>query len=204
MATKTIALIASKGGSGKSTLAAVLATRAAQESKKVALIDLEPQQSLATWWRLRGQPDNPKLHESCGDIGDDITDLEEARWQWVIIDTPPAMMSRIEAAIKAADFCLIPVRSSIFDVAAIKAVVDLCQDNNKPYAFVMNAVDPKWGKLVTSSIAALKQFGPVLEGQLRYRSAYTAALNTGESAAEHRKDAAEEVDALWSEIKSMM
>ena len=52
--TNVIVLCATKGGVGKTTLASALAVRAAEESKRVALIDLDSQPSLSGWWDRRG------------------------------------------------------------------------------------------------------------------------------------------------------
>jgi chromosome partitioning protein len=49
-----IAVVNSKGGVGKTTLCAALAVRAAKDGKRVVLVDLDPQQSLAEWFNLRG------------------------------------------------------------------------------------------------------------------------------------------------------
>jgi hypothetical protein len=93
------------------------------------------------------------------------------------------MMDRIEAAIRAADVVLIPVRASIFDVEAIAPVTEVCKDYGKTYAFVLSHADPKW-KLLPATIDALSDYGPVLAEQLRYNQAYATALTVGKTAAE--------------------
>jgi chromosome partitioning protein len=61
---RVITLASTKGGTGKTTLSSALAVRAAEESKRVALLDLDPQESLASWWTRRGRTKNPKLFEA--------------------------------------------------------------------------------------------------------------------------------------------
>ena len=91
-----IAFAATKGGVGKTTLATALAVRAAKESKKVALLDLDPQESTAAWCdRRKGA--NPKLFELDA-TAEAIELLASEGWRWVFIDTGPA---RIEQRLDA-------------------------------------------------------------------------------------------------------
>ena len=56
-----IGICNTKGGVGKSTIAASLAVRAAKDSPRVALVDLDPGEGLTKWWRRRGSPENPSV-----------------------------------------------------------------------------------------------------------------------------------------------
>jgi cellulose biosynthesis protein BcsQ len=57
-----VAFANTKGGCAKTTLIANLGVRAASDGANVALLDYDPQQSLARWWELRGdQLFNPRL-----------------------------------------------------------------------------------------------------------------------------------------------
>jgi len=140
MTARTIALAAAKGGVAKSTIASALAVQAVSEGARVALVDAEPQASLGLWWERRGEPDNPGMFTVDDDrgLGRAVAKLRAGPWDYVIVDTPPAMMDRIEAAIRAADVVLIPVRASIFDVEAISPVTEVCKDYGKTYAFVLS------------------------------------------------------------------
>ena len=110
MKTRTIVVASSKGGSGKTTALANLAVRATQESQRVALLDVDPQQSLARWWELRGSPDNPKLITNnggaCDDPTTDVPILQQRGWQWIFIDSPPAMMDKLGLSIAVADLVI--------------------------------------------------------------------------------------------------
>jgi chromosome partitioning protein len=63
---RVVTLAGTKGGIGKTTLCSALAVRAAEDRDKVALIDLDPQESLTSWWTRRGKTKNPKLYEQRG------------------------------------------------------------------------------------------------------------------------------------------
>ena len=70
---RVISLVSLKGGVGKSTLAAALAVRAARESKRVAMVDLDPQASLDAWWKRRGKGENPTIFGNASTAGDAVT-----------------------------------------------------------------------------------------------------------------------------------
>jgi chromosome partitioning protein len=96
---KTLAVAASKGGSGKTTIASALAARASKEGLRVAMMDLNADQgNLTQWWMLRGQPMNPRLILDIENVPEDVKMLEAAKFDWLIIDTPPAEMDLIEQA----------------------------------------------------------------------------------------------------------
>jgi MinD superfamily P-loop ATPase len=86
---------------------------------------------------MRGKPENPLL------IRDDVEPGSAKRklageCDWLFLDTAPAMMDQVELAVEAADFVLIPVLASAFDLMAARAVLALCGDHDKPFAFVLN------------------------------------------------------------------
>ena len=70
---KLVIFASSKGGAGKTTLAAAVSVEAAKKHS-VAVLDLDPQQSLARWHDTRGAPDvegEPVLLEaSCNLVAD--------------------------------------------------------------------------------------------------------------------------------------
>lgn len=204
-----LALASGKGGTGKSTLSAAMAVCALQEGGRVAMIDMEPQSSLTLWWRLRGKPTNPDVVDGSGtDPQDDVPTLKIEGYTHIIIDTPPTFIDRIGDAIAAADVVLIPFKASVFDLAAIRAVVDLCKQQSKPFAFVSTDHEPKWQKLNASAAAAVKRMGPLLGDHTTHRAAYPAALNLGKSAAEHpdsrqAREAADELSGIWAAAKKL-
>ena len=74
-----IAVVNTKGGVGKTTLAAALAVRAAQESKRVAMVDMDPQKSLVEWWARRGRSENPTIFEGADTARDAVEALSLQR-----------------------------------------------------------------------------------------------------------------------------
>lgn len=201
---RVVALAASKGGVGKTTLSSALAVRAAAEGNKVALIDADPSASLEGWWELRGTPDNPKLlGVPCSAEGLGLVVAEG--WDWVFIDTPPALVDEIEQAVSIADLVLIPTRASALDLQALDHIREIVRAQEKPHAYVLNAVEP--GARITASAAAvLRREGTLLEPLIAYRRAYIAAMTAGRSGPEVERGGgcASEIDGLWASVKKMV
>ena len=61
--------------------------------------------------------------------------------------TAPAGIEEIERAIIAADFVLVPVTASIFDLSAVRTTVDICREQDKSFAFVLSREHPQRSKL---------------------------------------------------------
>jgi chromosome partitioning protein len=200
---KTIAIASAKGGVGKSTITSALAVRASLESLRVALMDLNVDQgNLTQWWITRGQPMNPRLVTEIENIPEDVKALAAAGYEWLLIDGPPGEMDLIEQAVVVADFVLVPVKASIFDVNSIDAVVLMCATHDKPFAFVLSDVDAKFASLNAQIVKAMEAEGPLLRGQVSHRMPYAQALTVGKSGPELKKELAVEIDTLWLEIKA--
>jgi|SRR5581483_1705624 len=206
MSTKVIVIASTKGGSAKSSVATALAVCAASEGDKVTLVDADPQQSAGFWWDRRGKPDNPDLVtvHSERELARAIGRLHADNRDWVIVDSPPALIERVEAAIELADFVLIPARPSMFDAEAVSPAVELCQEAGRPFAFVVTHADARW-KLLSGFIDALKDFGPVLAEHMSYSDVYASAVTAGKTGPEMRgkagSEAREEIAALWKAVK---
>jgi chromosome partitioning protein len=77
-----------KGGSGKSTLTAHLAAQVHRRSRRILLIDSDPQGSLTLWHKMRGSGD-PPLCTATEAVADLIKTAGLWGYEWVFIDTPP-------------------------------------------------------------------------------------------------------------------
>jgi chromosome partitioning protein len=203
----TIAVASTKGGSGKSTITTALAVQAAKEGDRIALLDWEPQSSLTLWWSMRGKPDNPRL------IRDDVEPAAALRklageCDWLFLDTAPAMMDQVELAVQAADFILIPVLASAFDLVAARTVVSLCGEHDRRFAFVLNRGNPRRELLHSSAAVHLRKLGVMLVEHVQDRAAYVSALNKGLKGPEHpdarqAREARVEIEALWAAVKKL-
>src|SRR5438128_3053965 len=87
---KVIAVASQKGGSGKTTLAGHIAVQAERAGDgPVALVDTDPQGSLAEWWNAR-QAETP-VFAATGVVrlADDIRRMRALGMRLLVIDTPP-------------------------------------------------------------------------------------------------------------------
>ena len=100
-----VALVSTKGGVGKTTLSGHIAVEAERSGVgPVALIDMDPQGSLAHWWNARERSTPLFVESAHGRIGPDLVRLGELGIALTIIDTPPAPFNIIEAAARLSRF----------------------------------------------------------------------------------------------------
>ena len=97
---------------------------------------------------------------------------------------------------------LIPVRASELDIAACKAVVDLCIRRRKPFAFILVQVDtrPAFRKINDAAVATLQEIGRVLPVMFTMNKAYVASIADaklrGKSGFEIDKSLEPEIEAI--------
>ena len=197
-----IAIVNSKGGTGKTTLASALAVRAAQDSRRVAMVDLDPQLSLVEWWERRGRPKNPVILTGVDRADEALDRLEQTGWDWAFFDGPPSHIATIKEMIAAADLVVIPMIPTTVDMLASEDAVTVAKDVGARFLVVFNDVDsPSMAR--TARALLEKAEVPLADTEIISRVAYKRGMNAGKSAPETGDaKAAEEIEALWLEIKS--
>ena len=195
-----------KGGSGKSALAAHLAAHVARPSRRILLIDGDPQGSLSLWHGLRGQ-EELALKPGSRNLAETLKGAEQDGYAWVFIDTPPNKSAAVIEVIRQATLLVIPTRPSLFDLTAVQDTIDLARELHKPYACVINAAPAKRhdaeAAVVADARASLEELKvPVWSGQITHRADFSLALRHGEGAREFdaSSQAADEVSKLWTAI----
>jgi chromosome partitioning protein len=200
---KTIAIISQKGGAGKTTLAIHLAVAAVQKGLHVALFDLDPQASAASWSDKRNQPTPAVVSAQAIRLPGLLEQAANQLADLVIIDSAPNADAASMAAARAADLILIPCRPAAFDLNAIGTTLNLAAVAGKPAFVVLNAVPPL-GKVGEEARRALETGGvQVAMPMLHHLVAYAHAVNDGRTAQEldARSKAAAEIDALFVWVK---
>jgi len=151
----TIVLATQKGGSGKSTLAIGLALAARQAGHTVRLIETDQQGTLSRWQVRRGIAD--LLVETiygADEIEPRLQSLARHGTTLAIVDTAGGVSAATTAAIRHADYCLIPARPSVPDIEASAATLAIARAWKKPFAFVLNQT-PIRGQRIANAAGAL-------------------------------------------------
>ena len=133
---KIILITHQKGGVGKSTLVFNLAINFSQASK-VAIVDLDPQGSLAQLESIVTDIDiySNAINEKS------IRDLEA---DFIFVDTPPYLTNHLSWLVSLSDLVIIPTKAGILDLMAIQATVSIMNDNNAldKCIIVLNMIKP--------------------------------------------------------------
>lgn len=198
----TLVVASRKGGSGKTTLAGHLAVEAERAGEgPVSLIDTDPQGSLADWWNARVSPTPVFVQTAVSRVKEDVERLRGLGYNWLIVDTPPAMTAAMINVIELADLVLVPSRPSPHDLRSLGATVDLVEQAGKPLIFVLNAATPR-ARITAEGIAALSHHGTLAPTILHQRVDFAASMIDGRTVMELPGDSRSknEITQLWSYI----
>jgi len=195
----TIAVTAQKGGVGKTTLILHLAVEAAKTGA-VAVIDMDPQSSVAQWALGRNRTQPVVLTSPAARLPHALHAARRSGAQIAFIDTAPAVESPALAAVRAADFCLIVSRPGFLDLRSIGINVQIAKIAGKEAALIMNAMPVRDRQAAAAGEDAgaryRVEFCPIM---IHQRAVFGHALAKGSCAQEVEPTgkAAAEVAALW-------
>src|SRR5262245_34854807 len=201
-----IALASQKGGSGKTTLSGHLAVEAEKAGAgPVALIDTDPQGSLAAWWNVRTEKTPAFAKVGVFDLQSAMQQLEQSGIKLVIIDTPPAITDAISHVISLADLILVPCRPSPHDLRSVGATADLADRHKKALIFIVNAATPR-ARITGEAAVALSQHGTVAPITIHHRVDFAASMVDGRTVGEVIPDSAsaKEMSELWIYIQDRL
>ncbi len=198
-ATTVVVFASQKGGSGKTTLSGHLAVEAEQQGDgPVALIDTDPQGSLAKWWNERAAEVPVFAQLELHELHDGIEHLRSQGFRLIVIDTPPAVTSSIVEVVSHADLVVVPTRPSPHDLRAVGATVDLVEYQKKPLIFVVNSATAR-ARITSETAVALSQHGMVAPVTVHHRVDFAASMIDGRTVGDVNPNSrsAKEISALW-------
>lgn len=203
---QVIAFASRKGGSGKTTLCGQLAVQAELEGAgPVALVDADPQGSLAQWWNAREAETPVFVKTSLDRLSGDLDQLRGQGIRLVFIDTPPAATESIREIVGHANLVVIPIRPSPHDLRAVGGTLDVVEALNRPLIFVVNGAPPR-ARITAQAATALSQHGTVAPSTVHQRVDFAVSMIDGRAVMElnPKSRAAAEVAALWQYLSARL
>ena len=207
---KIIALLNQKGGCGKTTIAINLAHSFHKQGYKTLLVDSDPQGSARDWNEVNNGQLIPVVGLDRESLAKDIEGVK-GNYDYIIIDGAPSIAKLSAAAIRIADFVLIPVQPSPWDIWATADLVDIVKarqeiTENKPdVAFIVSRVikNTKFSKEV---LEALSQYNfPILKSFTTQRMIYPTTASEGQTVyCGYPNEATKEIDNIRSEIIGLL
>ncbi|MDX2345731.1 MAG: ParA family protein, partial [Legionella sp.] len=178
MPAKIITIAQQKGGAGKTTVVAQLAAVYAAQKKNVALVDIDPQASLTSWFAERKRSlgeDNSLLLASVGGwrLKGELDRLQED-FDVILVDAPPHAQTEANIAIRYAHLLVIPVQPSPMDVWATAPTFKQAKKEKTDAIVLLNRIPPR-GKLLDKIKMMLEEDErPMLKSTLGNRVAFAS------------------------------
>ena len=178
-------------------------------SRRVALLDIDPQKSLGRWHCLR----RARLEQAAALAFSAISgwrlpaELERLKRDHdvVLIDSPPSS-APARVAVRAADLVLVPIQPSMPDVWAAEGTLRLAAEERRPAHLMFNRTPPtsKLRDAIAADLAGRRL--PLLRSTLGNRAgfAHAFAAGLGVTEAAPRSTAAAELRALLAELQELM
>jgi chromosome partitioning protein len=203
---RILTIASQKGGAGKTTLTAHLAVEAERTGAgPVAIVDTDPQGSLAAWWNTREAPTPLFASVDIARLPEHLETLARHKVALVLIDTPPALTEMIRAAIAVATLVLIPARPSPHDLRAVGVIVEMAETTHIPFCFAVNGATPRT-TIALEAVRALAQHGKVAPVTLHQRIDFAASMVDGRTVGElnPQSRSALEVTDLWAYVMTQL
>jgi chromosome partitioning protein len=198
-----------KGGAGKTMLAANLAAALAS-TRRVAMLDIDPQRSLTRWHALRQAQTRHLSAITASDLSGwrlraELNRLRQSH-DVVIVDSAPHLDIDARLAVREADLVLVPLQPSPPDFWAAEGTLTLAQQEKRLTRLVLNRA-PAASRLrsgVEKAIAAAghRLMTSTLGNRAGFANAFAAGMGVTE--ASPKSQAAQEIVALLTEIEALL
>ncbi|TQR53175.1 ParA family protein [Campylobacter troglodytis] len=190
-----------KGGSGKSTVSVNLAVKLLEFSKKVLVVDTDPQKSIESFTNIRESEENSTkiqrhftLTNRTGNIAESLKQFIEL-YEFIIIDTGGIDSQESRKAMLYADAIILPTTPSQFDVDVLESMLQMLTEikdvnEDMKICILMNKISTnvfldkdlteyKKGVTKLQQDLNLKDDFYLLEHVLKERIAYKRAVSEG-------------------------
>lgn len=199
-----------KGGAGKTTLLTQLAVAWLADGRRVALIDLDPQRSLAGWVDARARARGGAL---------DLAFWESSEWRasgdirraaaeadLVLVDCPGNADVLQRSAMRAADLVVIPAQPSAPDAWATRATMKMALREGALARVVLNRVPVRGGPVEAIETLLREDGAEIAASRIGNRIAFANAFLEGAGVLENARGskAADEVLALRAEFAALI
>ena len=205
-AMRVVVFTSQKGGSGKTTLCGQLAVQAEiAGAGPVAIVDTDPQGSLADWWNARPSETPVFMKAGVEYLHEDLELLERSGIGLVFVDTPPAVTDLIHDVVGHADLIVVPTRPSPHDLRAVGATLDIIESHHKPMVFAVNDATAR-ARITADTAIALSQHGTVAPVTVHHRVDFASSMIDGGTVVEADPGgrSAAEIRDLWGYIESRL
>lgn len=206
MSNRIITVATMKGGSGKSTVASCLAVHWHLRGRRPTLIDADPQRSIMRLAaRERALGGVPVVEDATEDASKTARRLAGSNGL-VIIDTPGFRSKTTLDCLAAADFLLVPVKPSPFDVDRMLDTLSIFTerpDGQRPLFRCLLTQTTRDSVIARHIRSELAEAGlPVLRSEMTNRVAYPEATLWGAtpSLMSWKGPAAREIAAIADEL----
>lgn len=206
---KVIAFTSDKGGMGKSTAAVNLACAAIEDGFEAAILDLDPQASVARWARVRKKADLPArpVAETCVaiELEERLAELRVAGADLVFLDTAGRDNNAITAAIASADIVLIPCHPTDLELSTLgPTFARLRASNVRHFVLLIDWSVGAARRRADAKLAIERAGGSVAPVSYTHRSDYRVALENGQGVTEYEPfdPAANEIRSVWSWLRA--
>jgi chromosome partitioning protein len=176
---KIITVAQKKGGATKTTTSMNLAGALIEFGKNVRVADLNIEQRSAAKWAKRGDEfQSIVITVSDKQLRKDINEITKQGIDYLIIDTPPELLTPALKATILSDIVIVPCLASPLDLESAEETVELIEDAGKPFVLLASNVDSriKIGKQLPES---LKKLGKVFKTTIHQKVSIVEAAMVG-------------------------
>ena len=201
-----ISLINQKGGVGKTTTAINIASALSLRNHKVLMVDADPQGSVLQWQSTGANREFDVIQLSMPELSTKIIN-HRATFDYVVIDSPPALSHISQAIAASSDLAIIPIAPSSLDIwsssETIQLVTDVGRKNRGLAARLLVYRKIPGTRLAAEARDALNSYGlEIFKTEISQRIAYVEAIVSGVSVLKYSPNsvAAREIRNLCDEI----